>query len=290
MLQYEYNLKLLGPQNMRVSRSKISLPNNLKSLMQQDGDNPIQMIDRDDVRKKPKQIQSYIDSSRTHLMDLKKELYKILDAGYATAELYQVSPDSTADYSKKPSDFLEKAYTIQEYDDEGVGIENRDQPYIKAGTDFTRYCNTNERTLNGDQLLLNDAGKMIGAINSALSQLNKIEASLVKAKADADEYEIVGGAFPVLEGCIDTVMDNAKESKLIKEAPSESKGFIANILSELTNTLSNIRDFFANLGKSEEQKNKEKFSDFKQQYQSEISERKEDVTNTEEYSGPGNSM
>jgi hemoglobin-like flavoprotein len=281
---------ILRPKNMRVSRGKISLPNNLKSLMQQDGDNPIQMIDRDDVEKNQEQIQSYIDSSRTHLMNLKKELYKVLDAGYATAELYQVNPDSTADYSKKPSEFLEKAYTIQEYDEHGVGIENRDQPYIKAGTDFTRYCNTNESRLSQDHLLLNDAGKMIGAINSALSQLNKIEASLVKAKVDSDEYEIVGGSFPVLEGCIDTVMDNAKESKLIKEAPSESKGFLANILSGLANTVSNIRDFLANLGKSEEQINKDKFSDFKQQYKSEISAPTEEVTNTEEYRGPGNSV
>ncbi|MDR3501747.1 MAG: hypothetical protein P4L79_04115 [Legionella sp.] len=272
---------------MRVNRDKVTLPDHLKSLMQQDADNPIQMIDRNDVEKNKKQIQSYIDSSRAHLMDLKKELYKILDAGYATAELYQVNPNSTADYSKKPSEFLEKAYTIQEYDEQGVGIENRDQPYIKAGTDFTRYCGDNASRLSQDHLLLDDAGKMIGAINSALSQLNKIEASLVKAKENADEYEIIGGAFPVLVGCIDTVLDSAKESKLIKEAPTESKGVISKILAGLTNILVSIRDFFANFGKSEEQRNKDKFSGFKEQYKSETSARTEDATDTEEYSsGP----
>lgn len=82
---------------MLVSKNKISLPTHLKSLMKSDDDGPILMMSGEDVEKNQVRMQSYINSSRAHLENLKSELYKLLDVGYATAELYKVTSQFTAD-------------------------------------------------------------------------------------------------------------------------------------------------------------------------------------------------
>ncbi|KTD32407.1 hypothetical protein Lmor_2345 [Legionella moravica] len=250
---------------MKIKQDKIALPGGIESLMQVSDDNPIATISGDDVQTNEAMIRAYIKTCRQHLEALKAELYKVLDAGYSTAELYRTDPASTADFSVKPSAFLEKAYTVQAYDEKGAGIENRDQPHIKAGTDFSSYCEQNRDTLSNDLLLSNDASKIIGSINSAISQLNKVEASLTKAVKNQDEYEIAGGSIPVLKGCIETVLDQAAESKLVKIVPNQN--FIQKLLSLLSDIVSKIGSFFLNLGKSEEEQNLAKFTFFKDKYQ-----------------------
>jgi hypothetical protein len=250
---------------MKIKQDKIALPSDMESLMQVSDDNPIATISGHDVQQNEAMIREYINSSRQHLEALKAELYKVLDAGYPSAELYKTDPGSTADFTVKPSVFLEKAYTVQAYDENGTGIENRDQPHIKAGTDYSNYCEKNEHTLSNDQLLSNDASKIIGSINSAISQLNKVEASLTKAAKNQDEFEIAGGSIPVLNGCIENVLNQAAESKLVKIVPNQN--VIEKLLSGLSDIASKIGNFFSNLGKSEEEQNVAKFTSFKEQYQ-----------------------
>ena len=246
---------------MKIKAEKINLPSSLQSLR----NNEEEMVSTEDVIKNEAKISEYINASRLHLEALKVELYKVLDAGHLTAEHYKTDLNSLADFSVKPSVFLEKAFTMEAYDAEGKGIENRDQPYINAGTQFAKYCENNASTLNEDQLLSDDASKIIGAVNTAISQLNKVEARL-----KLTEYERAAGALSTLPEIIDTVIDQAAQSKLVAMVPNQS--IIQKIMSGLSDLVKSIGTFLSNIGKSEEQKNIENFSSFKEQYKASYSQ------------------
>ncbi len=249
---------------MKIKKEKITLPSQMESLIEVSEDNPIETISGNDVQQNEATIRDYINTSRRHLSALKEELYKVLDAGFATSKLYKTNPNSTVDFNVKPSVFLEKAFTVQAYDEHGAGIENRHQPHIKAGTDYSNYCEKNLNSFSNDQLLANDASNLIGSINSTISQLNKVEASLVRAAKDQNEYELAGGAIPVIKGCIENLINQAEQSKIVKVIPDQN--IIEKILSGLSNIASSFGKLFSTIGKSEEQQNKEKFASYKEQY------------------------
>lgn len=261
---------------IKIEREKITLPNEITSLMKYDEDNPIPTMSGEDIEEKRVQIVRYIQSSREHLEDLKEEIYRTIDENYPDkTDTFETDPDSLADYSTKPSVFMEKAYTIQCYDKTGKELENREQAYINAGKDFSQYCRDNADNMTDVEVVLNDAGTMIAAVNSTLSQLNKVEAHLVK-----NEYEIAGGALPVLPYCIQAVLNSANESKLVEISIKENKSGPADtrtsdpvfnnsesrsanssrnpfnqILSGLTNILSGFRNFLSSLGKARVEQN-----------------------------------
>ncbi|WP_133131469.1 hypothetical protein [Legionella yabuuchiae] len=169
---------------------------------------------------------------------------------------------SNVDYTTKPSAFLEKAYTIQAYDNNGKLIENRHQTYIDAGTEFWKYCDNppQKSTLNEDKVLLNDAGRLVGAINSALSQINHIEQKLKE-----NNHDSAAALLPALKGSAQTVLDSAKQSKIIDVIPNQN--VFQKALSGLKDFVDGIKQLFANIGKNEEEINKEKFKEIKEKYQ-----------------------
>ncbi|WP_298628198.1 hypothetical protein [uncultured Legionella sp.] len=64
--------------------------------------------------------------------------------------------------------------------------------------------------------------------------------------------------------CIETVLDQSRASKLVELVPNQN--IIEKFLSALSDIVSSIGNFFANIGKSEEQQNKEKFASYKEKY------------------------
>lgn len=208
------------------------------------------------VEKNQGELQAYISECRNHLVSLREEIYKTLDAGLDNASLFKAKDDSPIPFDGiTPSAFLKKAYTVEEYDAKGKGIENRDQPYIQAGMDFTKFCESN--TLSDEHKLLADASSQTAAINTAISQLNRLEMYLKRK-----DYESVY----VLKGTINsgatTVLETAKDSIMIQTIPNQT--FVQKILSSIADTVGKIGNFFSNLGKSETQKFKERFDDVKE--------------------------
>jgi hypothetical protein len=198
------------------------------------------------VAKNEVELQTYISECRKHLESLRDEIYKTLDAS-----LFKVKNDSPVPFTGiSPSDFLKKAYTVQEYDAEGKGIENRHQPYIQAGMDFTKFCESN--TLSDEQKLLADASSQTAAINTAISQLNRLEMYL-KTK----DYESVYTLKGTINSGAKTVLETAKDSKMIQTIPNQN--FVQKILASIAETVGKIGSFFSNIGKSETQKFKDRF-------------------------------
>lgn len=208
------------------------------------------------VAKKEAELQTYISECRQHLESLRDEIYKTLDAGLDNASLFKAKHDSPVPFAGiSPSDFLKKAYTVQEYDAEGKGIENRDQPYIQAGMDFTKFCESN--AISDEQKLLADASSQTAAINTAISQLNRLELNL-KNK----DYERVYVLRDTINSSAKTVLETAKDSKMIQTIPNQN--FVQKILASIADTVGKIGGFFNNIGKSETQKFKERFDAVKE--------------------------
>ena len=201
------------------------------------------IIPEKSIEENEREITKYVNNARTSLQRLKTELYDIIDAGY--------SPELSA--------FLEKAYTVQNYDSNGNAIENREQAYINAGTNFANYCEANKDSITIDQKLVNDAGALVGAINSALSQLNKVEAGMNTA-----DYERVGGEMAVVPHCIQTVIDTANNSMIAEVVPEQSR--FQSFLSEIKDIFENINQFVKNLTKSKQEVHQEKFKAIKERY------------------------
>jgi hypothetical protein len=252
-----YNLHRLDIEVVvvRVKKDKIDLP----ELGPKD---EFGGLDPEELKANQKQINAYMKEARAHLESLKQELYHVIDAGFDDASGYNLKPEETTgvNYSAKPSVFLEKAYTIQAYDEDGRMLENRDQPYIKSGTAFAKYCDSGENNLDADQTLLNDAGRLVGAINSALSQINHVEQSLKKG-----EFDIAALKTAQIGHFTKAVIMSAENSKIVKVTPNQS-GF-QKALSGLKNFFSKVGRFFASLGKKQEQIHKEAFVDIKEKYQ-----------------------
>ncbi|KTD57300.1 hypothetical protein [Legionella shakespearei] len=207
------------------------------------------------VEKNEGELQAYITECRSHLESLRDAIYKTLDAGLDNASLFQAKNDSPVPFAGiTPSAFLKKAYTVQEYDAEGNGIENRDQPYIQAGLDFTKFCES--ESLSDEHKLLADASSQTAAINTAISQLNRLEMCLKKK-----DYEKVYILKETIDNGAQTVLETAKNSKMIQTIPNQN--FVQKILSSIAEAVGKIGGFFSNLGKSETQKFKERFTEVK---------------------------
>lgn len=240
---------------MKVKKDKIDLP----ELGEKD---EFGGLDPQEIIAHQRQINAYIKEARDHLESLKQELYQTIDAGFDDASGYNLNPEENTgvDYDTKPSVFLEKAYTLQAYGKEGELLENRHQPYIKAGTEFGRYCDSGENELDVDQILLNDAGRLVGAINSALSQINHVEQSLKN-----EDYDRAALQAAQIGHFTRAVISSAEQSKIVKVTPNQS-GF-QKALASLKDFFNKMGRFFANLGKKEEQIHKEAFHEIKEKYQ-----------------------
>ena len=254
---------------MRLKSNKI-IPHSLFS-----SDDP---ISADDVKNNQTQIKHYIHSSRKHLESLKTKVYKTIDASGLDASVYRIEKtldNHHVNYTTRPSEFLEKAYATQTFNAQGEGIENRDQPYITAGISFDAYCKQYSDALDAKTALFDDVGKMLAAINAALSMLNKMEANLIKAQADPQEYEYAGGLFPQIPTYINLVLEEAKDSKIIKLIPEQT--IVKEVLSALTDIVLNIKKFFSHLGMSKDNIYHRRFEKIQEKYISH-----EDKTNNEE--------
>ncbi len=241
---------------MKMKEEEINIPSKFQSLEIEEG-----VIAASEVIKNQAKIGEYVNSSRLHLEALKAELYKVLDAGYTTAKHYKIDQELEADFNVLPSVFLEKAFTIQTFDEQGKAIPNRNQEYINAGTAFGNYCDANNHPLNEDQLLSNDASKIIGTVNTALSVLNRLESNMNTGK-----YQEAGAALTSLEAFIGSVKEQAGNSQLVTMVPNQN--MIQKIISGLSDLITSIR----NIGKSEEQKSLEKFTSFKTKYNEVVAE------------------
>lgn len=233
----------------------------------------------DSVKNNEEQLQAYISECKTHLESLREELYKILDAGLDNAAFFRTDETSPIPYTEiTPSSFLKKAYTVQEYDPNGNGVENRDQPYIKAGLAFTGFCEKKGDSLSQEQQLLADAGKQAAAINTAISQLNRIEMELQQGN-----YENVFFFKDTISTVTNTVIDAAKDSKIIQTIPNQTN--VQKILSGIVDIAKKIGDFFSNFGKSSTQQFKERFDDMKDKFKTKTTvEQTVEIEETEDLS------
>ena len=188
-------------------------------------------------------------------------MYLTIDAGFHDAELYRVElGDDGVDYAAPPSEFLEKAYTLQTYDGAGQPIENRAQPYIDAGLAFTASV---DETTSREKNVLNDAGKMTSAINNILSQLNKILAQLDKVyagTASEDDVESLGHllANPVgLHNQIVVLSDVAQSSPMMDYVPHQN--IVQSAISAIVELFQSLVNYLSQLGKTETQRNQQRF-------------------------------
>ncbi len=129
---------------------------------------------------------------------------------------------------------------------------------------------------------------MIAAINTALSQLNKVEAGLTIAasKQDMDVYEEAGAKFNEIPSTIKVVFDTAEKSNLVKVIPNQT--VLQKLWSGLSDIANKIKGFFTNLSKSDSQQYKEKFTAVRDKYEAAYTkaEAKSCVVGTNEEKGP----
>lgn len=247
---------------------------------------PYDFIPADNVEKNQHQIKRDIASSRKHLELLRTKIYKTIDASGSNASVYRLneaSDDDGVNYTIRPSEFLIKAYATQTFDKQGEGIENRDQSYINAGKSFDAYCKKHANTLDSKKTLFDDVGKMIAAINGALSMLNKIEANLIKAQADSNEYELVGGLLPQIPQYINLVLKEAKESKIIKLIPEQT--IVRQTLSSLSDIVRSLKKFFSHLGQSEDDRYNNRFKKLERKYDN-VDKKNDDEMTEDDISDP----
>jgi hypothetical protein len=242
--------------NMKVKKDKIDPPSSLHILINREDD-----ISEAILIKHQKQIHAYIKMVCTHLENLKQEIYNTIDAGdldlqelfsplniivpieeaqgFITERAVDIlsapirsGVPNAAGFPEKPSDFLEKAYTLQR-----GNIKNRNQCYIAVGMLLSHHCEEKSDELHPSmqQRVLNDFGKMAAAINSALSKLYKLEDDLNDNQIPLD---IIGLSLRLLPTYIETVLGVAEESKIVELIPNQT--FVPWILSELTDL---ARDF-----------------------------------------------
>ncbi len=227
------------------------------------------ILEGEEVKNNRAFLESFSQNTRAHLNALKKELFQaIRGSGYTVADLGLSEedlkkPDKGEDdnfFSKATPEtslesFFNKAYTVQEFDKEThKGIENRYQHYIYAGEQFTEKCEQSEE-LSGKQKFINDAGKMLGAINTSISQLNHIENDL-----RTENYDQAGGKVGVLLGCFKTVTATANETEFAKVTTNPSR--VERILAAISESYQSFKNFF----KSSSEIDQQKFSDLGKEY------------------------
>ncbi|MCC5792695.1 MAG: hypothetical protein JJT82_08845 [Legionellaceae bacterium] len=223
-----------------------------------------------------KQLAGYMKEAQGHLEALKKELYKTIDAGFDDASGYNLNPgvETACNYAVKPSEFLEKAYTIQAYGADGEFLDNRDQPYINAGLEFAQYCDDPIKQPTSEQIFLNDVGRLVSAINSTLSQINKTQHSL--KNGDSDEVAFHAG---LVGDYAQIVLGSAEESKIVDVIPNQ--GVFDKVLSGLKNFVDGIKQFFANIGKDKNEMHVAAFQKIKEKYQQTVTKSEKNVIDEE---------
>lgn len=240
---------------MKVKKDKLSLRG---ALTPSEDPTDVKVFDQSDKDS----ALSAVKTLRGYLLQLKDEIYRALDAGCENFTCFN-AVDGGAHNSQlidKPSLFLEQAYALQQFDTHGQAIENRKQSYIAAGLAISKFCDTHSGRLDADQQFLNDAGKMVGAINSAVSQLNRVEALINSGK-----NELVGAAIPGIQGCFQAVTDSAEESQFIKVIPNQK--LIMQWLSSIVDAISTFFSAVKNVAKSKDAVDKALFQEMRSGYE-----------------------
>lgn len=205
---------------------------------------------------------SEIVKIRGYLEQLKNEIYQAIDAGYEDVSCFNEIGNATTHhcFNQKPSIFFEAAYAMQTFDEQGSPLENRRQPFINAGEFLNEYFkNTNLATLDADQRFLNDAGKMIGAINSSLSQLNRVESHI-----NQKNHTSASAGAGAISGCIQAIIESSREASFIKLVPNQTT--IEKMLASLREGFESFKSFFKNINKSTNVIHKDQCEEMKSNY------------------------
>ena len=198
-----------------------------------------------------KELSEYISNSRQYLEQIKAQCYQHIDSKYRDSMVLESYADENnpETFSVKPSVFLEQAYAVQAYDKENQLITNRSQIHINTGTSFGKHCDENEASLSTEERDFNEVGKLVGAINTAISQMNHIESSLLtlkKAKDNNDEIllEREKNTMPAkllaLPNVLSVLSDTAEKSTIIKQVNWGFSEAIYNMLKGIGELLNSI--------------------------------------------------
>jgi len=177
--------------------------------------------------------------------------------GYGPLQLYANMHIETQFniFNDKPSEFLEKAYTLQTFDANAKPQENRHQIYISAGTAFSANIDGN-RHVTPTQLMCNDAGALIGSINSSISQINRAEA-LIRT----NQFESAAAVMPALTGCLRATVETAQGSKIIDVTPEATS-----MRERLSQMIQKFVGFCSNIGLNQQERSRRNFNSFFQCY------------------------
>ncbi len=254
---------------MKSRIKKLKLPKKLAKLLPKEG---MDDIPSTNLQHNTRVIQHYVQHARANLETLKTNIFEIMDAGYPNigatgfAFLPRDKPTNNDRYDLDQQDstliepvtedvrvssFLERANAVQTDDNSKA---NRYPDYIRSGLDLDQYCETKrDEPAHPDLIILNDASKMIAAINNALSQLHRIEGSLARK-----DFDHLAGVLPALPQYIQQVTETAQQSKLMN--PATHATFLPN------NPLTSLKKFITNLLKSKNLRTLERFSELKSAY------------------------
>lgn len=196
-----------------------------------------------------------------YLLELKKEIYKAVDVGYDDVSCLQELGNKTNMhcFHEIPSEFFEAVYTFQTFDEQGKSHKNRKQTFIDTGIMINEM--DMKIKLDADQQFLYDVGKMIAAINSSLSQLNRVESLINRG-----HYEEASGATAIISEYIDAVLQSAREAPFIELVPNQDK--IKKFPSSISEAITSLLSWLKNLWKSDRDIQKEKCEEMQDKYSS----------------------
>ncbi|MBA2649957.1 MAG: hypothetical protein H0U75_10275 [Legionella sp.] len=211
---------------------------------------PNEELSKECLRRHETKLRAYLSQIRFDIDKVKAELYDLLDVSYTNALIFDIEETNNKIFFVKPSLFLERAYLKQTYNSEGDPITNRDQSYIKAGVRFNRSVD-NKTTTTTDGVFLNACGDVINVMNSLLSQINKVEAYIIKK-----DFESVALLLPSIDQWFQGLLDVAHKKNVIEIV---RLGKFQTFLSELCEHFKQFIDYLKNINKSEKEINADRF-------------------------------
>ncbi len=186
-------------------------------------------------------IAQYILINRAYLEKVVQQCKDAIDMKVKNVRCLQVlDPNQTLEQDildGKASDFLQKAYTSQTYDESNTAVENRVQNCIEMG----KYLNNNLNSLTGEQLLFYDYGKAIGALNNGISQMNRVEKLIndLNEQSEDDNYHTIFLATEQITTCLETIANELNDNQ---RPPILNTGLLANIYSDIMEMIKAFQD------------------------------------------------
>lgn len=206
-------------------------------------------------------LSRYLNQTKTYLEKISSNCAKLIDDGKTNSTiidnfLKKNGIENTNDaiiFQDKPSVFLNKAYTRQTFHEDNEKNQNRFQPYINAGLNFTECFDKSVlkmTKMTEDEKLFYDVGTMIAAINTVLSQIDRVISQLNQNEVNDDGVlaVMIPTLFPALEALSDEV----------KKSPIMETDFFSNLRNDLMEVLENVLNWIVNklrFGSSNNEKN-----------------------------------